>query len=50
MSFVKRVSIRAKTVVCLYWVQISISGGIGTKLPFEENFCSFVECIRKYML
>ena len=57
MSFVKRVSIRAKTVVCLYWVQISISTGceiivigIGTKLLFEENFCSFVECIRKYML
>ena len=52
MSFVKRVSIWAKTVVCLYWVQIFISGsceiiviGTGTKLLFEENFCSFVECI-----
>ena len=52
----KRVSIWAKTVVCLYWVQILISDGceiivigIGTKLPYQENFCSFLECIRKYM-
>jgi len=57
MSLVKRVSIRANTVVCLYWLQIIISGGceiifidIGTKLPFQENFCTFIEYIRKYML
>ena len=58
MSLVlKRVLILAKTVVCLYWVQILISGGCeiivigtGTKLLYQENFCSFVECIRKYML
>lgn len=54
MSLVKRVSIRAKTVVCLYWLQIIISGGgeivfigIGSKLPFQENASSVVEYIRK---
>ena len=54
MSLVKRVSIRAKTVVCLYWLQIIIIGGgeivfigVGSKLPFQENASSVVEYIRK---